>query len=485
MKIELQSLGKIKSIEDNLAVFCQKGSIQFGTPTQFISPDIKNAVSRLGDKSISGPETFPGTLETYVQELPALKGLDKTELIRIASYKLAGYIQKRSQTSYSIVLGKANAQIVSAICQGFLSSGYTFDSYKTDSKEPKEITLSLYIDGKQKREFQKVVDQELILNNCAETCKDLVNEPGSSLTPKSFVQRAQKLAKENSDISIVVRDKKQLKKENFNGLLTVGKGSPNDPYMATLSYTHPKARKDTKLVLVGKGVTFDTGGISLKPPGTMWEMKMDMGGAATVIGAFKAIAELKLPINISAVVCLAENRPGQDAVLPGDIFTAKNGKTIHVENTDAEGRLVLTDGLAEAGEIGATHIIDLATLTGAIIRALGPNITGLFSNTDTFASKIIKAGKGNGEKFWQMPLEMEYREEITDSVADLRNMGESAGAIIAGLFLQEFVPENTVWAHLDIAGTAFITKEWKYYKSGATAWGVRSLVTIAEELSKK
>src|SRR6185436_10015471 len=221
------------------------------------------------------------------------------------------------------------------------------------------------------------------------------------------------------------------------GLWTVGKGSDRPPRMVTLSYDGAAAGKGRKgaqphLVLVGKGITFDTGGISIKPSQGMWEMKCDMAGAATVLAALGAIADLKLPIRASAVLCLAENRPGNASVLPGDIFTAKNGKTVMVDNTDAEGRLVLTDGLAEAGSLGATHIIDLATLTGAIVRAVGPSMAGLFSNDAGFAQSILKASENVSEKFCHLPLDEEYREYLDDPVADMKNVGkQEAGAITA------------------------------------------------------
>jgi leucyl aminopeptidase len=203
-----------------------------------------------------------------------------------------------------------------------------------------------------------------------------------------------------------------------------------------------------------------------------------------VLSALCAIAALKLPIKVSAVLCLAENRPGNAAVLPGDIFTAKNGKTVMVDNTDAEGRLVLTDGLAEAGFLGATHIIDLATLTGAIVRAIGPSMAGLFCNDSAFAKTMFTAAESAGEKFVAMPLEEEYREYLDDPVADMKNVGKSeAGAITAALFLQEFVPAKTAWSHWDIAGTAFTTAPWKYYKPGATGCGVKTLVEVAKGLA--
>jgi leucyl aminopeptidase len=259
--------------------------------------------------------------------------------------------------------------------------------------------------------------------------------------------------------------------------------------MVTLGYDGSKAKPSSKraaphFVMVGKGVTFDTGGISIKPSPGMWEMKSDMAGAGTVLGALCAIAVLKLPIKASAVLCLAENRPGNAAVLPGDIFTAKNGKTIMVDNTDAEGRLILTDGLAEAGALGATHIVDLATLTGAIVRAIGPSIAGMFSNDAGFTQTMFQAAESAGEKFCVLPLEEEYREYLDDPVADMKNVGkQEAGAITAALFLQEFVPAQTAWSHWDIAGTAFTTSPWKYYRPGGTGWGVKTLVEVARALS--
>jgi leucyl aminopeptidase len=272
------------------------------------------------------------------------------------------------------------------------------------------------------------------------------------------------------------------------GLWTVGKGSDRPPRMVTLEYdgTPRSGGSKNHFCIVGKGVTFDTGGISLKPPAGMWEMKCDMAGAATALASICAIAELKLPIRASAVLCLAENRPGNGSVLPGDIFKAKNGKTVMVDNTDAEGRLVLSDGLFEAGALKATHIVNIATLTGAMVRALGPSMAGFFANNAEFGAAIKKAGGENGEKFWELPLEEEYREWMEDPVADLKNVTNKpeAGAITAGLFLSEFVPAGAKWSHWDVAGTAFTTSPWKYFKSGATGFGLKTVVALAKELGE-
>ena len=315
------------------------------------------------------------------------------------------------------------------------------------------------------------------------------------LYPAAFVEDAKTIAKYTPGLSIKVRNMKQLEKEGFMGHVTVGKGSSHEPHMITLSYDGTKftagksAGKKGRtsrdhLVIVGKGLTFDTGGLCLKPAKSMPEMISDMSGAATALAAIQAIATLKLPIRVSAVCCLAENAIGNKSVLPGDIFKAKNGKTVMVDNTDAEGRLVLSDGLAEAGLIGATHIVDLATLTGAMVRALGYAVTGFFSNDDDLALKVINCGEACCEKFWSMPLEEEYADALKDKFADLKNTGSDAGAISAALFLQEFVPENTAWTHWDIAGTAFVTKKWKYTEYGATGFGVQTLIELAREMSQ-
>ncbi|MDB5105205.1 MAG: cytosol aminopeptidase family protein, partial [Fibrobacteres bacterium] len=412
--------------------------------------------------------------------------------IRLAASRIGEWQKSRSLPRVAVAADQLEAKEFKALCEGFLIAAYDFRKYKSEKKPEKngngEIVL-LSSGESLKRNAASLAEAETV---CAQinVCRDLVNEPGSHLDPQDFAEHARKAAKEFG-LSVKVRDEKKLRTDGYMGLWTVGKGSDRPPRMVTLGYEGGKAKSTPKrgpgsphFVMVGKGITFDTGGISIKPSQGMWEMKCDMAGAATVLSALCAIASLKLPIKVSAVLCLAENRPGNAAVLPGDIFTAKNGKTIMVDNTDAEGRLVLTDGLAEAGALGATHIIDLATLTGAIVRAIGPSIAGLFSNDAAFTQTMFKAAESAGEKFCAMPLEEEYREYLDDPVADMKNVGkQEAGAITAALFLQEFVPAKTAWSHWDIAGTAFTTAPWKYYKPGGTGWGVKTLVEVARGLA--
>jgi leucyl aminopeptidase len=423
-----------------------------------------------------------------ILQIPQKKGLPREDRLRLAASRIVDLMKSRSWAKAAVSIDGLNASETKAFAEGFILSSYDFRKYKTEKKADKagaEVILLASAD-KAKKSAPVVSEAETVCR-LVNFCRDLVNEPGSSLDPEDFAEAARRAAKDFG-LSFKVRDEKKLQSEGFMGLWTVGKGSDRPPRMVTLGYdpgkSAKKGGKPPHLVLVGKGVTFDTGGISIKPSQGMWEMKCDMAGAATVLAALCAISALKLPIRASAVLCLAENRPGNASVLPGDIFTAKNGKTVMVDNTDAEGRLILTDGLAEAGGLGATHIIDLATLTGAIVRAIGPSITGLFSNDEEFARTMVKAGETVSEKFCVLPLEEEYREYLDDPVADMKNVGKTeAGAITAALFLQEFVPPKTAWSHWDIAGTAFTTSLWKYYKAGATGWGVKSLVEVAKSLA--
>jgi leucyl aminopeptidase len=249
--------------------------------------------------------------------------------------------------------------------------------------------------------------------------------------------------------------------------------------MIRLTYHAKKAKHH--VALVGKGVTFDTGGISIKPADKMWEMKGDMSGGAAVIYAMKAIGKLRPDVNVTGIIPTAENSPDANAQRPGDIFYAKNGKSIMVDNTDAEGRLILTDGLHLAGESKATHILDIATLTGAIVRALGDSIAGVMGNNPDLIRAVIQSGRNHGESFWELPLPEEYKDLIKAPCADWNNTGgPTAGALTAGLFLQEFVPPGTAWAHLDIAGPYLKEKNWKYYEAGAIGFGLKTLVDVVE-----
>jgi len=407
-------------------------------------------------------------------------GLDSIDHLRMAGYRLAKWAENNSVKTILVPpLIDDSAKKRHAILQGLCHASYSFDKYKSKKNKKADIeylfTDDMEISGEYLQKLFSGID----------FAKNLINEPGGALTPAMLANIAQSIGTKHN-LPVKIRKSKELEKDEYNGILNVGRGSKNEPAMVTLSYRPRSKVSPYQIAFVGKGITFDTGGICIKSADKMWEMKSDMSGAATVLAAIQVIAELKLPIAVDAILCLAENRPGENAVLPGDIFKAKNGKTVMVENTDAEGRLVLIDGFAEAVSLGATHIIDIATLTGAMQRALGSSIGGFFSNSEGLAQIITATGAENGEKWWRMPLDDEYAESLKDKVADLRNIADGGpGAIIAALFLKEFIPENVQWAHLDIAGVAFTAKPYKYTEHGATAFGLKTLVETARAYSKE
>jgi leucyl aminopeptidase len=366
--------------------------------------------------------------------------------------------------------------------EGAVLGGYTFDKYKKEKSKLGKMQFSivgLKAHDKQNRHY---LSRYTLVSEAVNEARDVINEPGSVVTPEYLAEAARRVAKQ-SDLDFKVWDEKRLAKDGYNGLLQVGRGSASPPRLIRLAYRTRKARGH--LAFVGKGVTFDTGGISLKPADKMFEMKGDMSGGAAVLYAMKAIGQLKPDVNVTGIIPAAENFPDANAQRPGDIFYAKNGKSIMVDNTDAEGRLILTDGLHLAGEEKATHILDIATLTGACVRALGLSIAGIMGNDQRLIQAVIESGQNQGELYWELPLPAEYKELLKTPYADLNNIGGPvAGALTAGLFLQEFVPEKTPWAHLDIAGPFIRDKDWKYYEAGAIGFGLKTLVDLAERFNE-
>ena len=485
MNLNIVSSENLKNTDNKAyALFFVKQSIQFST---VLSPEGEEQVETILKGMKEGPFEDLEYLEidgcnTFFVDAAKERGLSALDHLRMAAYRLAKKAMKKQIPCVSLFLADAADEQFKAILHGLHYADYKFDAYKSKQKPNFQVTYEI-VAGEHVKEFKKIAEDVAVEQKAITLAKNLINTSASDLYPAEFVERAKTVAKYTEGLSIKVRNMKQLEKEGFMGHVTVGKGSSHEPHMITLEYKPSKRTSKDHLVIVGKGLTFDTGGLCLKPPKSMPEMISDMSGAATALAAIQAIATLKLPIRVSAVCCLAENAIGNKSVLPGDIFTAKNGKTVMVDNTDAEGRLVLSDGLAEAGLIGATHIVDLATLTGAMVRALGYAVTGFFSNDDDLGLKVINCGEACCEKFWSMPLEEEYADALKDKFADLKNTGTDAGAISAALFLQEFVPENTAWAHCDIAGTAFVTKKWKYTEYGATGFGVQTLIELAREMA--
>jgi leucyl aminopeptidase len=363
----------------------------------------------------------------------------------------------------------------------------TFDpaSYRTKRESRTDCVKSLtLIAGKASmvKGLQTGVKRGMILGEAANIARELVNTPSNDMTPSHMAKRAAALAKKYG-LKIHVLDRADMKKFGMGSILSVAVGSDEPPKMIALEYRGDKSSKNV-LGLVGKGVTFDTGGISLKPALDMDAMKGDMAGGATVIAAMAAIAQLKPKVNVTAVICASENMPSGKATKPGDVVRAMNGKSIEVINTDAEGRLVLADGLCYARHLGATQLVDIATLTGAVVVALGNTTTGVMSNDRTFVDLFHAATDRYDERYWELPLYPEYADLIRSPIADMKNSGgRPAGTIFGAMFIKEFV-EDRPWIHLDIAGTSTTDKDAGHLAKGPSAVALRPLVRLAELMAK-
>jgi len=372
-------------------------------------------------------------------------------------------------------------ETVECLTEGLMLGAYQFKKYKKakDEDDPQRAIeeIQLFTEKSEKVILQGLNKGRIAaLSACA--ARDMANEPGNVWTPARFAERGRKLAK-TYNLNCKVLSKADMQRLKMGGILGVNSGSAQPPKMVILEYK--TAARNPTLLLVGKGLTFDSGGISLKPPKGMEEMKFDMCGGAAVLGAMQAVGEEKPKgVNIIAIVPATENLPGPSAMKPGDIITIYGGKTVEVLNTDAEGRLILADALAYGiKQYKPKAVVDLATLTGAVVIGLGHHRTGLLSNNDNLAQQIMAAGDRSGEPLWRLPLGPEYSEQIKSSIADIKNIGNrSAGTITAAAFLQEFVGE-TAWAHLDIAGTAYNFTEKSYVPNKAPSGiGVRTLLEL-------
>ncbi len=365
---------------------------------------------------------------------------------------------------------------------GFYLKSYSFNKYKTLNKEKIDQKIDFKIITKNKETLEKKYKHYHAIKEGVFLSRDLVSEPPNVLNPKNYVKEIQKLSK--LGLKIKAYNEKELKKLGLNALLGVGLGSVNETYLVTIEWNGKNNSLKNPLTFVGKGVCFDTGGISLKPARFMEEMKYDMAGSAVVVGLMKSLALRKAKVNAVGVVGLVENMPGGKAQRPGDIVKSYSGKTIEVLNTDAEGRLVLADALSfTEKKYKPKLIIDLATLTGAIIISLGEEFAGLFSNNEELSKKIIKSSKNVNEKVWRLPLHKNYDKLMNSTIADVQNINYSggAGSITAAQFLQRFITNKTPWAHLDIAGMAFSKKAANLNPQGATGFGVRLLNNLIME----
>lgn len=375
---------------------------------------------------------------------------------------------------------------VRAMIEGLSLSNYKFNKYKSDREKIDETDVSITIGGHnlEHKDYSDIVEESKILVETVFNARDLVNEPSNVIYPETLAEEAVKFSKRYG-FEIEIINHKKIEELQMNSFLAVGKSSIHKSKVIVMRYFGDKDNLDQKLGLIGKGLTYDSGGYSLKPSNSMVDMKSDMGGAATVIGAISAIAKRKLKINVVAVVAACENVIGNEAYKPGDIISSMAGKNIEILNTDAEGRLTMIDAVTYAiREEHITEIIDVATLTGAALVALGNDVTAVVTNNDSFYKELEKAFISTGEKMWNLPNFDDYKTLIKSDIADLKNTGgRYGGTITAGLFVGEFV-ENKPWLHLDIAGPAYITVPWDYCPKGGTGAGVRTLYELAKNRSE-
>jgi len=466
-------------------------------PVQGRISEIDQAAGGLLKKLSKSGELTGKPLETTLIHAPAglkaarllLLGAGKREKFDSATLrKLSGvatrYLKARSVHNFAFVVRENDAteEIAQAIAEGAINADFESDKYKTDKKNDKfidNVLIAGYSDA-DRAAGEKGLNRGRVIAESANFSRDLINEPSNKLTPRILAEKAEAMAKQ-AGLTVEILDEKKIADLKMGALLSVAQGGPEPPRMIVVTYTPANLKPGAPVIgLVGKAVTFDTGGISIKPADGMEKMKYDMAGGATMLGVMRALAALKPNVKVICVVPATENMPGGTAQKPGDIQTAMSGKTIEVLNTDAEGRLILADGVHYAKQLGATHLVDAATLTGAIVVALASINVGVFSGADqAWTDKLLASAKAVGEKMWQLPMDDEYREFIKGTVADIQNIGsgKGGGSITGAWFIREFAGD-TPWIHLDIAGTAWNDDAKPWLAKGPTAVALRTLVHL-------
>jgi leucyl aminopeptidase len=437
--------------------------------------------AKKGDvRSLPGPDGRP----TFVVGLGHAPEVD-ADVLRFAAGALARAAKRHASLAVDLLgalaEGTSPAAGAQALAEGLALGGYEFSAFKSDP-EPSALTHVVLVGGGGKR-TETAIARGVVLADAVHWARDLVNTPGGSLTPAKLAQQAAATGTKTG-FEVTVWDEKDIRKERLGGLLGVNRGSKQAPRFLRLEYAPDKPRGT--VALVGKGITFDSGGLSLKPAEGMVGMKGDMGGAAAVLGAFRAIATLGAKVRVLGFIPITDNMTGGDATRVGDVLTIRNGKTVEVLNTDAEGRLILADGLSLASEAEPDAIVDLATLTGACMVALGDRIAGLMGNHQGWLDQVQAAADAVGEPVWPLPLPPYLRKKLDSDVADLKNITSTryGGALAAGMFLQEFVADGIPWAHLDIAGPSDASDEEGEVVKGGTGFGVRTLVELLSSYSR-
>ena len=486
-------VGDIAQIEaDAIVVNLFEGTEQPGSATAAVDKILDGAISFLinrGEiKGKFGEVSIVHTFGKLPAGIVAVAGLGKrqdfnVDRIRRVTGDFCRALRKLNCHKIATILhgtGIGGIELeasAKATAEGALLGLYGFTKYKKPEYEDIDAILLIVRERDKVPILETAISNGKLVAEATNLARDMVNEPANYMTPGQMAEAAKEIASKYN-LEFKVLDREDMEAMGMGALLGVAKGSNQPPKLITLSYKGDKRSKKA-VGFLGKGITFDSGGISIKPSEGMHEMKDDMAGAATVMAAVVAIAQLKPKINATIVIPATENLPSGTALKPGDILKAMNGKTIEVVNTDAEGRLILADALSYAQKLGLSPLIDLATLTGACRVALGTFYSGLFGNDQEWIDKVLKAAERTGEKMWQMPMPDEYKEQIKSEIADVKNIGNRyGGAITAALFLAEF-STNTPWVHIDIAGTASSSKESGYIVKGATGVGVRTLVELA------
>jgi leucyl aminopeptidase len=465
-------------------------------PVQGRVAEIDQAANGLLRKLAKNGELTGKPLEMTLVHAPA--GLKTARLLLVGAgkrdkfdgailRKIAGaalrYLKARSVKNIAFLVreGEVTEDAAQAIAEGALAANFETDKYKTDKKNDKSVDTVLlagYSD-KERAVGDKGLSRGRIIADAQNFARDLVNEPSNKLTPKVLAEKAEAMAKE-AGLAVEILDEKKIADLKMGALLSVAQGGPEPPRVMVVTYTPANLKPGAPVIgLIGKAVTFDTGGVSIKPADGMEKMKYDMAGGATMLGVMRALAALKPNVKVICVVPSTENVVGGSAQKPGDIQTAMSGKTIEVLNTDAEGRLILADGITYIKQLGATHLVDAATLTGAIVVALSNINVGVFGSDQPWTDKLLASAKAVGEKMWQMPMDDEYREFIKGSFADIQNIGsgKGGGSITGAWFIREFAGDSP-WIHLDIAGTAWNDDAKPWLAKGPTGVALRTLVNL-------
>ncbi len=489
-----------------LVVNLFQGVTQPGGGTGAVDRALDGAISQLiADGEIKGKLgelTLIHTMERIPARRVVVAGLGKsgdfdTGAVRRVSGDVARFLRRKGVGEYATIahgagIGGLNAaESAQAIAEGTLLGLYKFDTYRsngnggddagTADREVQSVTI-VERDAGTVNDLTAGVSVGTVLAESTMLARDLVNHPANVMTPTKMADMAREVA-ESVGLELDVMDRDRMREHGMGAFLGVAQGSEEPPKLIVMTYRGDPDNPDNNLGLVGKGITFDTGGISLKPAANMEAMKGDMAGGASVIAAMRAIGSLKPRINVTGLIAATENMPGGRAQRPGDVVTAMNGKTIEVINTDAEGRLVLADTLCYARSLGITRLVDVATLTGAIVVTLGKACTGMMGNSSKLAKDLGAAGERSGERFWELPMLEDYRELIRSDVADMKNSGgRQAGSITAAMLLREFA-EDADWVHLDIAGTSTASSNKGHLVKGATGVPTRTLAQLAMNLA--